>query len=72
MNNDVMHSRVQLEPQILRNLVTEVKETVATNVTLPKTVRNSFGIVGLWNIRRNGKFARGYRKQPRIVTGLSY
>ena len=32
MKSDVMHSRVQMEAAILEQLVTEVKETVATEV----------------------------------------
>jgi hypothetical protein len=57
MKNDVMPSIVQMEPEVLRNLVKEVKETVAKNIHLPKTSRPSFGIVDLWNIRRNARSA---------------
>jgi hypothetical protein len=60
MKNDVMPSIVQMETETLRNLVREVKETVATDVVLlkAKQSRTSFGIVDLWNIRRNMKTAR--------------
>jgi hypothetical protein len=58
MKNDVMPSIVQMEPRVLKNLVHEVKETVAMNIQLPKSVKPSFGIVDLWNIRRNAKTAR--------------
>ena len=57
MKNDVMPSIVQMEPEVLKNLVKEVKETVAMNVQLPKSVKPFFGIVDLWNIRRNAKTA---------------
>ena len=60
MKNDVMPSIVQMETKTLRNLVREVKETVATDVVSLKAKQSglSFGIVDLWNIRRNMKTAR--------------
>lgn len=72
MKSDVMHSIVQLDDQILKNLMTEVKETVATDIAFPAAEKKSFSIVGLWNIRRNGKFSGHHRRKPRIITGLSY
>ena len=57
MKNDVMPSIVQMEPEVLKNLVKEVKETVAMNIQLPESDKPSFGIVDLWNIRRNAKTA---------------
>jgi hypothetical protein len=68
-----MHSRVQLEADILNRLVTEVHETVATNVKFPNAKRTpGFGHLNLWNMRRNSRSARHAIKQPKIVTGLSY
>jgi hypothetical protein len=62
-----------MEPSILQRLVTEVPETVAMNVQLPKEKKNSFGVVSLWNIRRNSRYAAHARnKKPRIVTGIGY
>ena len=60
MKNDVMPSIVQMETKALRHLVKEVKETVATSLVLPtaKQTNSSFGIVDLWNLRRNMKTAR--------------
>jgi hypothetical protein len=60
MKSDVMPSIVQMETTVLRNLVKEVKETVATDVILAKLPKTnpSFGIVDLWNIRRDMKTAR--------------
>ena len=73
MKSDLMHSRVQMEPSILQRLVTEVPETVAMDVQLPKEKKNSFGVVSLWNIRRNSRYAAHARnKKPRIVTGIGY
>jgi len=73
MNSDVMHSRVQLESSILKNLVAEVKETVATEVVFPKPRKSSFGAVQLWNLRRNSRYAAHPRnKKPTIVNGFGY
>lgn len=57
MNSDVMPSIVQMEPEVLKSLVKEVRETVAMNIQLPKAAKPSFGIVDLWNIRRNSRSA---------------
>ncbi len=73
MNSDVMHSRVQMEAQILKEWMTEVRETVATDVELPRARKTSFGAVQLWNIRRNSRYAAHTRnRKPRIVTGIGY
>lgn len=73
MKSDLVHSIVQMEPTLLRNLVTEVKETVATDVDMPEERKPSFGILKLWDIRRNRRYAaHNTRKQPRIVTGFGY
>ena len=57
MKSDVMPSIIKMEPEVLRNLVKEVKETVAMNIQLPQAAKSSFGIVDLWNIRRNSRSA---------------
>jgi hypothetical protein len=57
MKNDVMPSIVQMEYGVLNQLLTEVKETLATDVEMPE-VKPSFGVVDLWKIRRNAKSAR--------------
>jgi hypothetical protein len=62
-------NRVQLEPQILKKLTQEVKETVAKDIRLPRAVRN-FSVVDLWNLRRNRRYKAHTRKQPTIHTGL--
>ena len=59
MKNDVMPSIVQMEPEVLKNLVKEVKETVARDMqVLPKLSKASFGIADLWNIQRNARTAQ--------------
>jgi hypothetical protein len=57
MKSDVMPSIIQMEYGVLENLLTEVKETLATDVELPKPAKPSFGIADLWKIRRNAKSA---------------
>ena len=58
MRTDVMPSIVQMEPAVLKNLLKEVKETVATGVKSPRVQKRSFGIIDLWSIRRNLKTAQ--------------
>jgi hypothetical protein len=59
MKSNVMPSIVQIEANELKQLVTEVKETVAKGIVQVKQKKtNSFGIVDLWNIRRGAKIAR--------------
>ena len=58
MKSDVMPSIVQMEAEVLRQLVTEVRETIATDMKPVKATRPSFGIVDLWNIRRKMKSAK--------------
>jgi hypothetical protein len=73
MKSDIMHSRVQLEDDILKRLVTEVHETVATDVQLAKAKQTpNFGVLNLWSLRRNSRSARQAIKQPRIVTGFGF
>ena len=61
MKNDVMPSIVQMEYGVLNQLLTEVKETLATDVEMPE-VKPTFGVVDLWKIRRNVKSARSLFK----------
>jgi len=59
MTSNVMPSVVQIEEESLKQLVTEVKETLATNINLqPTIVKNKkFGIVDMWNCQRNVRTA---------------
>ena len=57
MKNDVMPSIVQMAPDELKVLLTEVKETVATGFAMPKTEKKSFSAADLWSIRRNARSA---------------
>ncbi len=64
MNSNVMPSIIQIEEESLRQLVTEVKETLATGISLKSTsVKNKkFGIVDLWNCQRNIRTAVSMRR----------
>ncbi len=57
MKNDVMPSKVKMEYGLLQTLLTEVKETLATDVKLAGPEPKKFGVVDLWKIRRNAKTA---------------
>ena len=68
MKSDVMPSRVQMEAGMLKNLLSEVKETVAKDIKLPEpATKPSFGVVDLWKIRRNAKSAIGMNKKKKII-----
>jgi hypothetical protein len=65
MKSNVMPSIVQIEANELKQLVTEVHETVATGIVNMKRVKRvspSFGIVDLWNIQRGMKTAMKNRR----------
>jgi len=64
MNSNVMPSIVQIEKGDLRQLVTQVKETLATNINLqPTRIKNKkFGIVDMWNCQRNLRTAVSMRR----------
>jgi hypothetical protein len=72
MKSDVMQSIVRMEPRVLRQLVKEVKETVATDVDFGKTNKGAFSIVNLWNIRRNRRTTGSRQKKTTIITGIGY
>lgn len=57
MKNDVMPSVVRVDAEVLKTLLTEVKETIATDFSMPAPTRKSFGTADLWNIRRTAKTA---------------
>lgn len=64
MNSNVMPSIVQIEGEELRNLVAEVKETVANNVNLKSAIikQKKFGIVDLWNCQKRMRTAISQRR----------
>ena len=59
MKIDLRPSIVQMEPEVLNNLVRQVKETLATDIQLPEVKRRLFTAADLWNIQRNAKTAQG-------------
>ncbi len=72
MKSDVMQSIVRMEPSVLRQLVKQVKETVATDVDFGKTNKNAFSSVDLWSIRRKRRNAGSRLKKTTIITGIGY
>ncbi len=56
MNSNVKTSIVQIEAEELKQLVTEVKETVATDVDVKdQDQTQNFGVADLWKIQRQMK-----------------
>ena len=64
MNSKVMPSIIQMKEENLNNLVTEVKETIATdiNLQLNATPDKKFGITDMWNSQRNARTAISRRR----------
>jgi hypothetical protein len=62
MKGNLNLSAIQMEDETFMQLVAEVKETVAI-VDLPQPQKRSFGLVDLWNIRRNAKSASSRLKR---------
>lgn len=64
MKSNVMPSIVKMEANELQQLVTEVRETVATGVVNVKRKKRkqSFGVVDMWKIRRGMKTATASRR----------
>ena len=58
MKSDVMPSIIQMEPEVLNNLVREVKETLATDIEMPEVKKQLFTSADMWNIHRNARTAQ--------------
>jgi len=58
MKIDARTSIVQIEPALLSNLVKEVKETLATDITMPETKKRSLTLADLWSIQSNTRTAK--------------
>jgi hypothetical protein len=64
MKSDVMPSIVKMGPATLKELVKEVKETVAKDLGKARPGRNSIKVVDLWNIHRQARPANSlFRKR---------
>ena len=69
MNSNVMPSRVRMEPALLQQLVTEVKETVATGIKMNESAKqSSFKAIDLWSIRRKGRFVNSGNKRKKSTS----
>jgi len=64
MRNDTKTAVVQMEANVLAELLTEVKETIAIDINLNVLVskKHRYGIVDLWNMRRNSRTANNRRR----------
>ena len=57
MKGNFMPSLVRMDNETLQHLVAEVKETIATDVDLPKTEKASIKVVDVWKIEKKRKSA---------------
>jgi hypothetical protein len=57
MNSNAKHSIIKMEEDELKQLMTEVKETVATGISLEKkpAKQTVFGTAQLWHIQKMKK-----------------
>ncbi len=66
MTSNVMPSIIQIEEESLKKLVTEVKETLATDMDMDMDIRTpkntKFGIVDMWKCQRNVRTAVSMRR----------
>ncbi len=64
MTNNVMPSIVQMEEEKLKQLVTQVKETIATDIDVQTSeLKNKkFGVTDMWNSQRNFRSAISRRR----------
>jgi hypothetical protein len=60
MNQVVMPSIIQMDAETLKNLTTEVKETLATSINMPAQ-KKRFAAVNLWKIHQ-------VKRQPARIT----
>jgi len=60
MKHDVMTSVVQMDPETLKRLTTQVSETLATGIEMPEQ-KKRFNVVSLWKIHQA-------KKQPARIT----
>ncbi len=78
VNASMVQPIVQMEKNVFNQLVSEVKETVATDIDFPKmnnyrkSNNSSFGIVDLWNLRRNRRSAGSQFRGVSIPNGMKY
>lgn len=54
---DVAPSRIKVDDELLKTLLTEIKETLATDISLAEAAPRKFTTASLWKIRRNGRTA---------------
>jgi len=68
MTSNVMPSIVQIEEESLKQLVIEVKETIATNVNSSSEISSKkFGVADMWNSQKNMRTAISRRRyHPKV------
>jgi hypothetical protein len=68
MNSNVMPSILKMGKEELEQLLStaDVKETIATEITLGKNQNRAFGIIDLWNIQRKMRSASKLSKRSSL------
>ena len=59
MKSDVMPSIIQMEYGVLQDLLTEVKETVATDLSLTGSKNKALKAIDFWKFSRNNRMLTG-------------
>ena len=67
MKQELMPSRIQMEPEAFARLVSEVKETIALDIEMPGSQKNGFHSLNLWKINRDKKSARSTIRKWTII-----
>lgn len=59
MKGETMPSRVQVEADVLKDLLHEVKETIATDIQVKNVQHDALKAVDFWRIQRNTRKLTG-------------
>ena len=66
MNSNVMPSRVQMEKEVLKRLVNEVRETVAMDFENGTAKKNALRAIDFWGVRKNRRPAQSFLRRGPI------
>lgn len=66
MNSNVMPSRVQMEKEVLKRLVNEVRETVAMDFENGTAKKSALRAIDFWGVRKNRRSAQSFLRRGPI------
>jgi hypothetical protein len=67
MKQELTPSKIQMEPEAFKMLVSEVKETIALDYDMTGMQKNAFNALNLWKINRDKKSARSTFRKWTII-----